>query len=186
MEKRLLCVTIHGEGWGSVRQVVVRLSPKSECMLTPEWRDQGQLWVPRNARAARVRNTCRVNDFLVGYSAFSQSAVFSILQFWICNSRLRKAALKASCPLSGRMEVEWPLHGTKAGSTALQLIKAAETRNDAHAAFQNGAGGPLCHFLSLLTHWGADLQMLSDGLWHLTEFYLWVFAQYWDDVSTGM
>lgn len=130
--------------------------------------------------------------FAVGYSAFfRQSAVFSILQFWICNSRLRKAALKASCPLSSRMEVEWPLHGGKAGSTALQLMNAAETGNDVQAATQNGAGGPLCHFLSLLTHWAADLQMLQIfrccvGLWHLTEFYLWVFAQYWDDVSTGM
>lgn len=130
-------------------------------MLTPEWRDQGQLWGPGNARAARVRNTCRVNDFAVGYSAFfSQSAVFSILQVWICNSRLRKAALKASCPLSGRMEVEWPLHGGKAGSTALQLTNSAETGNDVQAATQNGAGGPLSHFLSLLTHWAADLQML--------------------------
>lgn len=126
MEKRLLRVTMQREGLGSVRPAVVRLSPQSECTLTPEWRDQGQLWGPGNARAARVRNTCHVNDFLVGYPAFSQSAVFSILQFWMCNSRLRKAALKASCPLSGRMEVEWPLHGTKAGSTALQLIKAAD------------------------------------------------------------
>lgn len=105
MEKRPLHVTMQGEGCGSIH---------SQSAGSHQWRDQGQLWGPGNARAARVRNTCHINDFLVGSSAFRQSAVFSILQFWIWNAGWER--------LHSRPAVRYPVGWRRGGPfTAARL-----------------------------------------------------------------